>query len=50
MFNLDIKRRNAKGDILKNPPVKAEAVEEMDFKNQVYERLFKKLVVDKELM
>jgi len=40
-FDLDVKRRNAKGDILKNPPKKPEAIAEVEFKNQVYERLFK---------
>ena len=50
VFNLDIKRRNAKGEILKNPPLKLEVVEEMEFKNQVYERLFNKLEKEKELM
>ena len=50
VFNLDIKKRNAKGEILKNPPPKQEVIDDMEFKNQIYERLFKKLEKDKTLV
>lgn len=43
VFDLDVKRRNAKGEILTNPAPKAEEVADFEFRNQVYERCFKKL-------
>ena len=46
-FDLDLVRRNSKGEILKAKPKTSEELAELEFSNQVYERVFRKM--EKEL-
>jgi hypothetical protein len=43
-FDLDVVRRNPRGEILKNKPKTEQELAEIEFSNQVYERVFRKLV------
>jgi len=43
MFELDIKRRNQKGELIIPNDKSPEEIAEIEFKNQVYERLFKRI-------
>ena len=41
---MDVVRRNPRGEILKNKPKTEQELAELEFSNQVYERVFRKLV------
>ena len=43
VFDMDTIQRDQKGDVVGNTPKSAEYLAEMEYKNQVYERLFRKL-------
>ena len=42
-FDLNVKRRNQKGEVIKEQPKKPEEIQEIEFKNQVYARIFQKM-------